>query len=229
MLVSSTYWYFIHAIQPADTGWYVCHVSVNNYCLNRSAYYHLINNCGVTLPVQLVLAAQKTATGNQLSWNTRNETGIKEYSIERSSNGSNGFKAIAGKQYAGSGTANKYLYTDEAPMPGNNYYRLKITGINGTAMYSNTVMLKGNGSTVSVYPNPVLQQLYVDLSTVTAGTYSIGIYSAAGEIVYRQTINTSQNRFAVIDRTVNMPAGIYMVAITNKATGGQQHIKVMFR
>jgi hypothetical protein len=87
VLVSTTYTYFIPVIQPQDTGQYVCHVSINNFCVNRSAFYYLQNMCGIVLPVQLTLSGQVATDINKLHWVTSNEEGIKEYTIERSSNG----------------------------------------------------------------------------------------------------------------------------------------------
>ncbi len=229
VLVSSTYWYFIHAIQASDTGWYVCHVSINNYCLNRSAYYHLSNMCGITLPVQLVLKGAATNEGNQLLWLTANELNIREYTIERSSNGVSRFAAIGKRQYAGAGISNQYVFTDKQPASGNNYYRLKITGNSGAAVYSNTVLLKGSINTVSLFPNPVQEQLYVDLSRVSAGNYAVSIYSTAGKKIYEVNVNTTQTRQLNINRTANMLNGIYLVTITNTTTGEQQFEKIMYR
>jgi hypothetical protein len=230
VLVSTTYSYFIPVIQPQDTGHYVCHVSINNFCVNRSAFYHLQNMCGIVLPVQLTLSGLATADANKLIWVTSNEEGIASYSIERSTNGRNGFEKIGVMQYAGAGASNNYFYTDMHPVKGNNYYRLKITGNNGKFMYSNTIRLK-NGSTneVLVYPNPVQQQLFVDVSKMPAGNYTIDIYNTAGAKV--QTVNavSAQSGIIKITRAANMQPGLYVVVVTNTSSLVQQFVKVLYQ
>ncbi|MFN8252158.1 MAG: hypothetical protein U0V75_09770 [Ferruginibacter sp.] len=229
VLVSSTYWYFIHAIQPADTGWYVCHVSVNNYCLTRTAYYHLQNMCGVTLPVQLFLKAGIAANGNLLEWDANNEAGVKEYIIERSSNGLRQFIAIGKLPYNG-GISGHYNYTDLYPADGNNYYRLRIIGNNGAVLFSNTVMVAGKNNMITVFPNPVSTQLTLDLSREKAtGTYKVTVLSAAGNTVYNTILNTAQHKIFTIGRTASMVSGVYVVCIINTATGEQVFEKMLFR
>lgn len=229
VLVSNTYWYFIHAIQPADTGWYVCHVSVNNFCLTRTAYYHLQNMCGITLPVQLLLQGAVTANGNRLQWNTANETGVREYKVERSNNGLRGFTVIGALQYQGSGNNNMYTFTDGQPPAGNNYYRLRVTGDNGAWLYSNTVLIKGTANVVDIFPNPVTEQFTVDMSDKQTGNYRVTVLSAAGLQVYSNIVNTAQQRTLVIKRSASAAGGIYLVSIVNMATGEQEFEKIMYR
>lgn len=230
VLVSTTYSYFIPVIKPEDTGLYVCHVSVNNFCVNRSASYYLQNMCGIVLPVRLTLSGQAADGIHKLSWVTSNEEGIKEYRIERSSNGRSGFENIGVIQYAGSGTSNNYLYADRQPLKTNNYYRLKITGTNGRVMYSNTIRLKNNNSNeITVYPNPVQQQLFIDVSKMPAGNYTVDIYTAAGAKV--QTVKAAAVQMGIIkiNRPATLKAGLYLVAITNTTTKVQQFVKALYQ
>ena len=228
VLVSTTWWYYIHAIQPADTGWYVCHMSVNNYCLNRSAYYHLKNMCGMVLPVQLQLYGNKENNSNKLWWQTQNETGIKEYVIERSADGRNNFKLVGSIQYAGNGTENRYLYNDEKPLQGNNYYRLKIITNNGGTGYSNIVRIKSSLSAVYIYPNPAQEQITVDLRNKPQSSYTIRLYSSSGLQVYNQVINSTSMPQVVISRN-SLNTGVYLVTVTDTITGEQDFEKIIFR
>lgn len=229
VLVSSTYWYFIPVITPQDTGQYVCHVSINNFCVNRSAYYYVQNMCGIVLPVRLTLKGQALDNVNKLQWITSNEEGVKSYALERSSNGRTAFMPIASVVYKGSGTSNEYIYADEKPEPGNNYYRLKIIGSNGNFMYSNTVLLKNRSFSVLAYPNPVQQELFIDVTNMPPGKYKIDIYNAAGAKV--QTVNTAvmQSNLIKINRETSVKPGLHLVVITNTENAIQQFVKVMYQ
>lgn len=229
VLVSSTYWYFIPVITPQDTGLYVCHVSINNFCVNRSANYYLQNMCGVVLPVQLTLKGQVLGDVNKLQWITSNEEGIKEYVVERSSNAGATFTQVAAVYYKGSGTSNEYIYNDVMPGAGNNYYRLKITGSNGTFMYSNTVLLKNRDYHVIVYPSPVQQQLFINVANMPAGKYTIDIYNAAGLKVQTVNASTRQSSLIKISRLPAVKPGLHLVVLTNTATSTQRFVKVIYQ
>jgi hypothetical protein len=227
VLVSSSSQYFIHAIQPADTGWYICYVSVNNYCLNRSAYYHLKNMCGVVLPVKLQLQGTSTANANKLFWVTANETGIKEYTIERSSSSAGVYKPVGKIAYAGYGNSNQYKFTDDGPPAGNNYYRLRITGSNGSFMYSNYVLLKNFYGFVQVFPNPVITHVTIDISNKPSGNYNITVISATGVQVYNNIFSSIQNKLINIKRSNSMLPGVYLVSITDVNTGEKEFTKLI--
>ncbi len=229
VLVSTTYWYFIPGITPADTGWYVCHVSVNNYCLNRAAYYYLRNMCGIVLPVRLNLRGNATSIGNQLFWNTSNEINIKEYYIERSTIPNTGYVTVGRRQYTGHGTSNIYTHTDDHCLAGDNYYRLKIIASDGTVSYSNTVHIYNASNRIFLFPNPVRQQLTVDLRAAEKGDYAVTIFSPDGKIMHRSVIYTLQRRLLTIERKESMPDGIYLVTVANLITGVQVHMKALFQ
>ena len=45
--------YFIPTVLPSDTGIYVCYVSVNSGCINRTFTFHVNGQCWIILPVKL--------------------------------------------------------------------------------------------------------------------------------------------------------------------------------
>lgn len=182
----------------------------------------------MVLPVQLQLYGNKENNSNKLWWQTQNETGIKEYVIERSADGRNNFKLVGSIQYAGNGTENRYLYNDEKPLQGNNYYRLKIITNNGGTGYSNIVRIKSSLSAVYIYPNPAQEQITVDLRNKPQSSYTIRLYSSSGLQVYNQVINSTSMRQVVISRN-SLNTGVYLVTVTDTITGEQDFEKIIFR
>ncbi len=112
------------------------------------------------LPVVLLSFSGKHENGfNKIKWVTASELNNDFFELERSANGEE-FRSIGRIQ--GKGTTNElstYLFDDEAPLVGNNYYRLKQVDFNGAFEYSNIILVKNNSEgsvfNLSVFPNPV--------------------------------------------------------------------------
>lgn len=131
---------------PPCTGW------SNGYSLAGA-----ICEGGATgvLPVSLVSfkaesADQKTV---QLKWETAQERNSLFYGIERSKDMSR-FEEFAKVQAAG--TANEmshYTLTDETPLKGRSYYRLRQVDMDGTETVYRAVTIRTSG-TDSPFPNP---------------------------------------------------------------------------
>ncbi len=128
-------------------------ISVNNSGGGGTA----TTNCGIVpLPVgytswQAHLANNKV----RLSWTTESETNSDYYAIQRLTNGgiweTVGFVKAAGN----SSTPLSYSFTDENPVEGINYYRLKQVDLDGKAHFTNTIPVEYNIVTdLEAYPNP---------------------------------------------------------------------------
>ncbi len=134
--------------------------------------------------------AVQDKTGVTISWETLNESGTKSYSIERSSNATE-FASIATVPAKG-GSENKYSYTDQHPLQGIAYYRIKENALNGTATYSNTLKIIFESNKVSLYPNPAKNTLTITgLNKVYTATIRITDIHGR-EILQQKTNNNSE-------------------------------------
>ncbi len=132
--------------------------------------------------------AVQDKTGVTISWETLNESGTKSYSIERSSNATE-FVNIATVPAKG-GTENKYSYTDQHPLQGIAYYRIKENALNGTATYSNTLKVIFESNTLALYPNPAKSTLTITgLNKLYTAT--IRITDIHGREILQQKITNS--------------------------------------
>ncbi|MEI9943355.1 MAG: SBBP repeat-containing protein [Chitinophagaceae bacterium] len=98
----------------------------------------------------------------QLKWATVSEQNTASFLIEHSSDGihymSIGTVAAAGN----SSTTLQYNFTDNNPLAGANFYRLKVVDIDGTFSYSEIRVLNFNGTkTILIYPNPARERLTI--------------------------------------------------------------------
>ncbi|MEO9021429.1 MAG: T9SS type A sorting domain-containing protein [Ginsengibacter sp.] len=146
---------------------------------------------------------------NQLQWKTANESNIDYFSIERSDNG-NTFTQLLKQTAVGMGD-NSYEIVDANPLPGLNFYRLKIVDKDGKFTYSDIIRLKNNAnSSFSVFPNPAKNNLVV---THPAGDQQsfIRLVQADGKVVYRLTISVGAIQSS-LDISKLTP-GIYFVLV----------------
>jgi len=156
--------------------------------MSTNLYYFGIGSSGSPLPVELSFfqvnwleAGQKAA----LYWETAAEINNSHFEIERSVDGIH-YKVI--RQIGGNGTTNsaqQYSFTDHnvPTTQGYVYYRLKQVDFNGQHEYSDVRTLQASQNavtTLNVYPNPAVNQLYIDFSVPVE---SVTIYNTLGEPV----------------------------------------------
>lgn len=94
-------------------------------------------SCAVVLPVQLLsFTAERNGDDALLQWETASEDNNDYFQLERLNE--NGYFVSLGT-VDGHGTTsqyNSYSFTDESPLPGINYYRLRQVDFNGHFAYS---------------------------------------------------------------------------------------------
>jgi hypothetical protein len=127
-------------------------------------------------------ANETSNSGVQLDWATAYEANTKLFDIEWGTDGVN-FKLLATKKSAGNSSSNRnYNYLHQLPGSGNNYYRLKMTDIDGHYKYSPVIRIRLAGvPDILIMPNPITSQL--KLNGVKTGT-TILVIDAAGRQVY---------------------------------------------
>lgn len=193
------------------------------YYLVFSAYKNsVVGSYNVTQTPVLILplrinsfSAVKTANKDiLLNWLSSNEENLNTYQVQRSSDGSNFTDLNNGNVAAknSSNTAN-YSFTDNNPVSGVNYYRLKITDKAGKISYSTVVFVK-NGklsiANIKVFPNPAAEYLQIQAKTMQNSNAYVSVINATGSIL--QSGKYAFNSQAVISVNVkNLPAGKYFV------------------
>jgi hypothetical protein len=97
----------------------------------------------VLLPIEMALFEIRKADNSvNLIWTTASETNNDYFTIERSADGRN-FAAIGMVDGAGNSTSSlDYSYTDDEPLAGTSYYRIKQTDYDGQFSYSDVRAVK---------------------------------------------------------------------------------------
>lgn len=146
-----------------------------------------------TLPIELIhFDINLAGKIINATWATATEINNNFFTLERSEDAIN-WSAINIIQGAGnSNSILEYSTSDENPLNGENYYRLKQTDYNGQFTYSkiksiNIVNKLSSKSTIKVFPNPSSGiNINYELSTESkSDTYSIVIYNMIGNVIYQ--------------------------------------------
>lgn len=170
------------------------------------------------LPVELSdFSAEQEKEGVQLNWLTEFERNNDFFTLERSEDGER-FYEIAYVEGAGNSEDKlRYGHFDNAPLSGDNFYRLRQTDFDGTESVSDIVRVEylREDTHVEIYPNPVktnsLNLVYV---TENTGEMTVEIINPDGKTLQI----TDYGLTAGLNRTaVDLPAltaGMYFLRIT---------------
>ncbi|MCC6762921.1 MAG: T9SS type A sorting domain-containing protein [Chitinophagaceae bacterium] len=160
-----------------------------------------------------------------LKWGTASESNNKGFTVEKSADGLSwsdiGFVAGAGN----SNSQRQYVFTDNKPGKGNNYYRLKQTDLDGKQAFSEVRMVNMQASrgAVSVFPNPAKGMVYLN-SDAVSGTLQYQLLSMNGKAVLSGQVNVSNGQQSINIQTV--PAGTYLLRLTANGVSSTEKLIV---
>lgn len=203
--------------------------SINNtpasYAANR---FRLVFRPLAPVPVTYTdVKAEKDEKRVRVSWTVENEINIARYQLEKSIDGTS-FVGVGLQPATGS---HAYFGYDENPVKGNNYYRIKAYGTDGSVMISRVVRVLYEGTPmITIQPNPVqadgIMQVY--MTDMVAGRYQAVLIDASGRQVYRSTINYSGlNQVYRLVPKQKMAQGVYQLILTGPE-GQKTTVKVLY-
>lgn len=147
----------------------------------------------------------------ELNWQTANEMNHDFFTIERSSNQTS-FSPI-GKIHKKE-EASKYFFLDKKPVSGVNYYRIKQTDKNGKESFSIIKPIEVITKKIYLYPNPVQNELSVNLNDLDVEEVVLKIYNAQGKEVFNSNISVFENVILLdLNQEKVTTSGVYWVKI----------------
>jgi len=187
---------------------------------------------GTLATVVTTLKAWPLAKGIQVEWQTATEQGIQQYQAERSADGQTFTKMGTTVQPRNSNNTETYNITDQQPNAGDNYYRIKVQSKDGTAVYSNVVLVKmqKGKAGISIYPNPVIrkQQLHLTLQNMAAGKYTLQLFGSDGKQLMQKTMQyDGQTTTQQLNLPLSIATGSYrLVLLDEKGNEWKQQVVV---
>ncbi len=199
---------------------------------NQRACDGLVPACG-PLPVELVLftASLTAGQGVALHWVTASERNSQSFVIERSADGTT-FSALRAVAAAGTTSARTtYDQTDEQPLFGTSYYRLRQVDTDGTTAFSPVQLIRlgsANAEGLAVYPGREARQWVVSsalpAAVLASGPASVQVFDALGRSQQVAAVpdGSQTGRWTLDMRT--LPTGMYIVRLVSAAGAFSQRI-----
>ncbi len=174
------------------------------------------------LPIQL-----KSFTGTckdqsiQLKWSSLLPS-TDDFTIERSPDKVN-FSPVGTVK---DNVTDNYSWTDQAPLPGTVYYRLKTTHENGTPLYSTMVSVNScNTTAIRLYTNPSTNESTLMIQLLKNDQPEIGLYDLMGRRFEVQGLTGKRSMDKGVHylpvRIPGKVTGMYMLHVV---LNGEQHI-----
>ncbi len=172
------------------------------------------------LPIELVsFSGKRVGQTIALAWRTATERNNALMEVQRSKDGKR-FEAIGALPSRTGGNANTpqdYRFTDEQPLPGVNYYRLRQVDFDGQEEYHRVIAVlfqdKATTQGITVFPTLAADQLNIALDQEISADSELYISDVTGHIVLQQTLSagTQQQTLGVSQ----LAQGTYTVVIRN--------------
>lgn len=175
-------------------------------------YTFIFSSDLAALPVKFgtVKAAAKNCKVD-LSWTMyTDDAGTLSYVERRTENNWNTIASVqAGKH---NGLTQSFQFTDVQPSDGLNEYRIRSVETNGDITYSRivTAVNKCGSQGISVYPNPVNDQLRIQIPQGWEQS-DITIVNAQGQFKYSGRLHTGEN----IVSTISFSPGVYFLKVVH--------------
>lgn len=188
--------------------------------------YLAVNNNSGALPLKLAgFWGEAEKTKNNLYIKIERQVNVREVVVERSEDGAS-FVSI-GKLDAAS-ISDRFSYADNNPAGGNNFYRLRIVDNDGSFTYSTTILLKaGLSRTISIYPNPILNEIGMNLSAVEAGRYTIQVSDLNGRLLLSKDYQVNAGNRVISIPVTNFSKGSYFISVKDSQGGNRFVQKVV--
>ncbi len=174
------------------------------------------------LPVRLLsLDLLKENTASLLSWATSEEVNSSHFGIEHSTDAKS-WKEIGRVKSTGTGNSlQRYGYTHETPSGGINYYRLRMTDLDGSFELSGVKSLEfPRLESTEVFPNPARDILSIR-SRNWEQVSGVELYNSIGIAAYR-----SGDRPEREIKTSHLAPGMYILKI-NRADHKSETLRIV--
>ena len=148
------------------------------------------------------------------NWSTASEINNNYFTIQKSLDAINWVDVA---NIAGAGNSNQVLnysygvYNDN--ISNVQYYRLGQTDYNGNSVFFDIATLdcSNNIQSISMYPNPIINELILDVKNMKCNEAKLIFYNSTGQMVINETLYDLTKTTKYHINTVNLASGLYYV------------------
>jgi len=171
------------------------------------------------LPVHLISFEGKKINQetNLLEWKTAFEFDNDFFEIEKSYDAKNFFKIGVLEGQSKTTNSTYYKYEDKYGLE-SAYYRLKQKDRDGKVSYSKVIYVASwdvNSSLLKVYPNPVSNEIYLDLKVSSEEEFELSIQSIYGNMVLMLKGTKLSLEQELNKHIENLSKGVYILKLSN--------------
>ncbi len=200
---------------PGDPGASNLGCSFNLSSIINPGYDIFYTQPWVILPLSFLSNTAKWNNGQALlQWTVAQDFEALQYTIERSANGTT-FTTIGTVAAQQAKDFASYSFTDNNPLRGKNFYRIKAIRRNGEPKYSQQATLENTGGSFCIYPNPASGEVTLYGPNLQKGVYPVLISNITGQVVYRSAVYHSSGSLRTTLSLPSLPAGIYSLQLGN--------------
>jgi hypothetical protein len=201
-----------HAPSSLNSGFY----TMLRHNLNSFSQFGIASPSINPLPIELTFFnANCIGDRVELQWQTASEQNSYIFKIERSTNVID-WEAIGELDAAGNSTSSlNYVFQDATRAAGIRYYRLVQVDLNGEYEIFGPVAVDCDQleSAISFFPNPVLDEGYIEINTESDQQISIELTESSGKLISQKTIHIlAGNSKIPVDLSI-YTAGVYYFKI----------------
>jgi len=203
----------------------------NNFSLTHLAAFSAGGICGdltscnypfgvLAVSFQNIIAVANENKSVSVSWTVSEQASTRGYYVERSTDGSNWSQLSFVPSNGLAKSSAQYIFLDNNPDNGINYYRIEETDIDGSGNYSETrtVSIENTvGSYLRVWPNPAKDQINIQNNN---NYTNAKIYSQSGALTGEIALKQGTNAMNVSA----LPFGAYIVNVKD-ANGHSYNMK----
>ena len=206
-------------VYMGTTGTYIVELEVIDNIGARTKDTVYITEMNAVAPVDfLYFKGKNIGKHNILQWATANEFNNLGFEVQRSANGKD-YSTIAFVNGAGTATQiSEYAFTDQNAPQQVSYYRLRQVDTDHEFKYSRVVSVNNANSKLSLehYPNPVIDQLTVQLQSSDKGAVRIRLLSLDGKVMREQNLRKDADVFNSRLDVQQLQPGMYVIEVSMK-------------
>jgi Secretion system C-terminal sorting domain len=188
--------------------------------LNTPAPNCIPGSCN-SLPVTLLSFEGRRPDVNTvtLKWKTTNELNNLGFDVERSLGNATQFtKVTFVPALANGGLIENYEMNDPNSFAGTSYYRLKQFDVDSQYTYSKIIAIDNTGpkESLTLYPNPARNILYLKIVSGSSGNGSVLLYDANGKMLTQQSSFIQKGSNLQQMDVNNLARGMYFIRLSTK-------------
>lgn len=181
------------------------------------------------LPVNITsITAINKEEKNIIHWSVENESGIRQYEVEKSTDG-NQFSQMAVVN-PNNTERGDYISEDANVNAVTNYYRISIVSKDGKVSYSPVVKVNIGKiiAAMEVAPNPILNRtIHLVFRNEPPGKYTISLSNQLGQVILSKTILHTPESASESISANSICKGIYDLLIV-KPDGNKEAVKIIY-